>query len=345
MLNKRYFTIFFLISCLTAASSLAVTTNEEIYLYKRPDRDKQLIEKAKQEGKVMLYSSIILTDSIAITRAFEKKYGIKVELWRGLADKVVQRTVSEARANRHTVDVIDTNSPELEMLAREKLLSEFYSPYLADLPPAAIPAHKQWVADRFNFWVAAYNTNKIKKEAVPKTYEDFLDPKWKGKIGLEATDTEWFATLVKIWGEEKGLAYFKKLAEMNPDIRKGHILLAELVSAGEIPLTLTAYNHHIEKLKNKGAPVEWMPIPPAIARPNGVAVAKFAPHPHAALLFADFLLSPEGQELFRSMDRVPSSLKVKTNLNNFKYVMVDPVVILDEWDKWDKLWEGLFLKK
>jgi len=345
ILSKTYFTILFFLSFLTAAASLAATTNEEIYLYKGPDRDKRLVEKAKQEGKVVLYSSIILTDSIPITQAFEKKYGIKVELWRGLADKVVQRTVSEARANHHAVDVIDTNGPELEMLAREKLLSEFYSPLFEDLPPSAIPAHRQWIANRFNIWVIAYNTNKIKKEEVPKTYEDILNPKWKGKIGLEATNTEWFATLVKTWGEEKGLAYFKKLADMKPDMRKGHILLAEMISAGEIPLTLTAYNHHIEKMKNKGAPVEWIPIPPTIARPNGVGVAKHAPHPHAALLFADFLLSPDGQDLFRSMERVPSSLKVKTNLNNFPYVMVDPIVILDEWSKWDKLWEDLFLKK
>ncbi|WP_096182098.1 ABC transporter substrate-binding protein [Effusibacillus lacus] len=326
------------------SDSTEKTSSEQIYLYQGSDRDQKLVENAKKEGTVTLYTSMNLDDSQPLTDAFEKKYGIKIVLWRAGSEKVVQRAITEAKAKRFDVDVIETNGPEMEMLAREQLAHEFYSPYFSDLPPEAIPAHKKWVADRFNFFVMAYNTNKVSPAEAPKTYQDFLDPKWKGKIALESSDTEWFATLAKIWGEEKGLQYFKALADMNPIIREGHTLMGELVASGEIPITLTVYNHYAEQLKKKGAPIEWVPLEPTIGRPNGISVMKNAPHPHAALLFADFVLSPEGQEIINNRGRVPSSTKVKTNLNNFKYKMADPVVVLDEWDKWNKMWEDLFLK-
>ena len=330
----------------TAAPAQVVPgKNDTLFQYRGADREAKLIEGAKKEGTVVLYTSLATTESVPLTQAFEKKYGIKVELWRALSDKVVQRTITEAQARRNTVDVVETNGPELEMITREKLFSEFYSPHVADLPPYAIPAHRQWVSDRMNFFVVAFNTAKVKKEELPKTYEGFLDPKWKGRIGIEATDSEWLAAIVKQWGEERGMNYFRKLADMKPDMRKGHVLLAELISAGEVPVGLTVYNANAESMKRRGGPIDWVPVEPVIARPQGIGVAKNAPHPHAALLFADFVLSQEGQELFNSMGRVPSSLKVKSNLNNFKYTMADPAIILDENDKWEKIWNDLFMQK
>ena len=323
----------------------APARNDAVYQYRGADRDAKLVEAAKKEGSVVLYTSLATTESVPLTQAFEKKYGVKVELWRALSDKVVQRTITEAQARRYNVDVVETNGPELEMIAREKLLSPFYSPYIADLPPYAVPADKQWVSDRMNFFVVAFNTNKVKKEELPRTYEGFLDPKWKGRIGIEATDSEWLAAIVKQWGEEKGMAYFRKLADMKPDMRKGHVLLAELISAGEVPVGLTVYNANAESMKRRGGPIDWVPVEPVIARPQGIAVLMNAPHPNAALLFTDFVLSPEGQELFNSMGRVPSSLKVKSNLNNFKYTMADPAIVLDESDKWEKIWNDLFMRK
>jgi iron(III) transport system substrate-binding protein len=320
-------------------------SNAEIYLYQGADRDTKLVEKAKEEGSVNLYTSMNLDDSQPIAEAFEKKYGIKVVLWRAGSDKVLQRALTEAMGKRFEVDVIETNGPEMEALGRENLISEFFSPYLADLPPDAIPTHKKWIADRFNFFVAAYNTNKIKPEEAPKTYEELLDPKWKGMIAIEAEDVEWFASTVKKMEEDKGLDYFRKLAEMDLMFRKGHTLITELVASGEVPLTLTVYNHKAQKLKDKGAPIEWMPLQPAIARPNGIGVATNAPHPHAALLFTDFMLSPEGQELLNSLGRVPSSTKASSNLNDFPYTMADPAIVLDEWEKWSKLFNEILLKK
>jgi iron(III) transport system substrate-binding protein len=144
------------------------------------------------------------------------------------------------------------------MLAREKLLSEFHSPYIADLPAAAVPAHRLWVSDRLNVFVVAYNTNKVRREELPGTLEGFVDPKWKGRIGLEATDAEWLGTIVKLWGPERGMAYFRKLADMKPDIRKGHVLFSELVAAGEVPVGLTIYSSNAESMKRRGGPIDWV---------------------------------------------------------------------------------------
>jgi len=302
------------------------------------------VAASAQDKSLTLYTSLAPTESGPLAQAFEKKTGIKVELWRAISEKVVQRAITESRARRFAFDVIETNAPEMEMMAREQLFAELDSPHLADLPPGAVPKHRMWIPDRMNFFVVAYNTTKVRREELPKDYLGFLDPKWKGRIGLEATDAEWMATLVKKWGTEAGLAHFRKLAEMRPDVRKGHVLLAELIAAGEIPVGLTVYNANAESLKRKGAPIDWLPVQPVVARPQGIAVGRNAPNPRAARAFVDFVLSPEGQELLMSMGRVPASTKVRTHLNDFDYIVVDPVTVLDEQDKWNRLWESLFIR-
>jgi iron(III) transport system substrate-binding protein len=308
-------------------------------------QDAGLIERAKRDGRVVLYTSLAPTESAPLAAAFEKKYGVKVELWRSTSGRVVQRTITEAQARRFAVDVVETNGPEMEMLARENLLAELRSAYLADLPANAIPPHRMWVPDRLNFFVVGFNTNKVKRAEIPATYEAFVDPKWKGRIALEATDTEWMATLIKTWGDAKGMDYFRKLSAMRPDIREGHVLLASLVAAGEVPVGLSMYNSNIEALKRRGAPIDFVPVQPVVARPQGIGVMKNAPHPNAARLLVDYVLSPEGQMIFESMGRVPASTRVKSALNNFPFTMIDPVTVLDESPKWEKLWNGFFLRK
>ncbi|HYR34694.1 MAG TPA: extracellular solute-binding protein [Burkholderiales bacterium] len=300
---------------------------------------------AAQDKTVVLYTSLAPSESGPLGQAFEKKTGIKVEIWRALSEKVVQRALTEAKARRYAVDVIETNGPEMEMLAREKLFVELKSPYLADIPPNAIPKHRLWIPDRVNFFVVAYNTNKVQREDLPPSYQGFLDPRWKGRIGIEATDAEWMATLVKKWGEKAGMEYFRRLADMKPDVRKGHVLLAELIAAGEIPVGLTVYNANAESLKRRGAPIDWAPVQPVVARAQGIGIARNAPNAKAAAAFVDFVLSPEGQELLNSMGRVPVSTKVRTHLNQFEYTLVDSAVVLDEQDKWSKEWDRLFLQK
>jgi iron(III) transport system substrate-binding protein len=298
-----------------------------------------------QDKTVVLYTSLAPSESGPLARAFEKKSGIKVEVWRALSEKVVQRALTEAHARRYAVDVIETNGPEMEMLAREQLFREVKSPYLADIPPATIPKHRQWIPDRVNFFVVAYNTNMVQRDDLPLSYQGFLDPRWRGRIGIEATDAEWMATLVKKWGEKVGMEYFRRLADMKPDVRKGHVLLAELIAAGEIPVGLTVYNANAESLKRRGAPIDWVPVQPVVARAQGIGIARNAPNPKAAAAFVDFVLSPEGQGLLNSMGRVPVSTKVPTHLNQFDYTLVDSATVLDEQDKWVKEWDRLFLQK
>jgi iron(III) transport system substrate-binding protein len=313
-------------------------------MYQGADRDQRVLAGAKKEGRVVVYTSLNTKDSVPIVEVFEKKYGVKVDLWRSSSEKVLQRAVTEARAGRYAVDAFELNGPELEAMWREGLLDRFHSPQSANMPKQAFAKNGAYIADRFNFFTIAYNTNLVKPNEVPNSYEDLLNPRWVGKIGIEASDTDWFGSIVKWMGEEKGLAYFRKLSHMKPQIRTGHTLMAELVASGEIPLAATIYNHNAERLLVNGAPVKWKALTPTFGRPNGVAVAKRAQRPHAALLFVDFMLSPEGQVLIKKRNRVPASTAVETNLNKFPYEMIDPSIVLDEADKWEKVWSELFLK-
>src|SRR3981081_823642 len=335
---------FFIVALLLAWSSAAPAQHRDLYMYQGLDRDQRVVDGAKKERQVLVYTSLNLKDSVPIAEAFEKKYGVKLQLWRSRSEKVLQRAVTEARAGRFTVDAFELNGPEMEALYREGMLEEFHSPQFRNLPPQAFPKHRHYAADRFNFFTIAYNTNLVKPNEVPNSYEDLLHPRWVGRIGIEAGDTDWFGSIVKLMGEDKGLAFFRKLSQMKPQIRTGHTLMAELVASGEIPLAATIYNHNVERLIVKGPPVKWKALPPTFGRPNAIGVAKRAPPPHAAMLFVDFMLSREGQTLIKQRNRVPASTAVDTNLNKFPYEMIDPAVVIDESEKWERLWSELFLR-
>jgi len=315
-----------------------------VYLYQGADREQRLLSGAKQEGAVSIYTSMQLPDSLPLTQAFEKKFGIKVSLWRASGEKVVQRALAEGRAARYDVDVVETDGAQMEILYREKQLAPFHSSSLKDIPPKIIPSHRHYVPTRLSLYVLVYNTRLVPSGEVPKSYEDLLNRKWAGRLGMEAADVAWFAAVAKAMGREKGLAYFEKLAAVRPEMRSGHTLLAELVASGEVLMAPDAHVQGVERLKKRGAPVEWKPLQPAFGQPSSVGVTRRAPHPHAALLFADFILSREGQEIIKSRNRVPSSRAVDSPLNNFDYELVDPVIVLDEWEQWEKRWSALFLK-
>lgn len=332
------------IACLPAAGrgEPEKSSNKAIYLYQGADREQKLLANAQKEGTLTLYTVMNLKDSGPLVDAFRKKYGIQVNLWRSNGEKLVQRALLEARANRHAADVIQVGQG-MEMLYREKLLEEFHSPHFRDLPAAALPRHRHYAADCFYFYVVAYNSKLVKPEQLPASYADFLQPRWAGGFGLDTGDIDWFGAMVKAMGEEKGVAYFTKLAAMKPQLRSGHTLLAELVASGEIPVALAAFNHSVEQLKERGAPIGWKPLPPTFGRAQSIGLAKHAPHPHAALLFADFVLSKDGQQIVKDSGRVPASTAVQSPLNRFEYRLMDPVIGLDEWDKWSRLWSDLFL--
>ncbi|GAX91347.1 ABC transporter substrate-binding protein [Effusibacillus lacus] len=313
--------------------------------YEGADREQKLVEAAKKEGSITLYTSIAGKDTEKLVEAFEKKYGIKVNVWRAGTDKVLQRIVSETKGGKFEYDVVHISAPEMEALHREKLLQEVKSPYLKDLIPEAIPNHKEWTATLLSVFVQAYNTNKVKKEELPKTYQDLLDPKWKGRLGIEQEDVDYFAEIVKAMGEEQGLKLWKDLVTANGiSVRKGHSLLNNMVVSGEVPLGLTVYNYMPEQAKQKGAPVDWFVIEPAIARANGVGVSKQAPHPNAAVLFYDFMIN-DAQNLLVELNYVPTSKKAQSPMKDMKLKLVDPALILDENDKWTKLFDEIIVKQ
>jgi iron(III) transport system substrate-binding protein len=313
--------------------------------YEGADRQDRLVAGAKKERELVIYTSAQSDDIGAVAKAFEAKYGVKVNLWRAGSEKVLQRAVTEARGGRHAVDVIETNGPELEMLHREQVLQAVKSPHLADLIPAAKRPHGEWVGTRLNVFALAYNTRLVKKEELPKTFADLAHPRWKGRLGIEADDQDWLAGVLAQLGEQKGTQIFRDIVKNNGiSVRRGHTLLTQLVVSGEVPLALTVYNYKAEQFKGQGAPIDWFSIGKAVARPNGVAVARRAPHPHAAVLFYDFEIGEEGQRILAKRDFVPTNRKIDTPLNKMPLELVDPKVMIDEHDKWTKLYEDLFLK-
>src|SRR5665647_2287950 len=262
------------------AQAPALGSMTELAQYAGPDRMQRLIAGAKKEGKLNIYTSAQTDDMGALVAGFEKKYGIKVSIWRAGSEKVLQRSVTEAQAKRFTVDVMETNGPELESMHREQILQAVKSPGLKDLLPQAIRPHGEWVGTRLNVFVQAYNTNLVKKEELPKTWEDLLNPRWKGRLGIEAEDSDWLAGLFGSLGEARGTKLFKDIVATNGmSVRKGHTLLTQLVVSGEVPMALTVYNYKAEQFKSKGAPIDWFSIGAAIARPNGIGVARGAPNP------------------------------------------------------------------
>src|SRR5687767_1817497 len=333
-----------ILSCFLLVPGLALAQATDPLLYDKPDREQYLAERAKKEGEVAVYTSLVSEDLTALSAAFEKKYGVKVKGWRASSEKVLQRAISEQRANRTEADIIETNGPELEALYREKLLQPLRSTHLKDLMQQAIRPHGHWVGTRINMFVHSYNTKLVSKDEVPKSYAELAHPRWKGRLGIEAEDEDWFAMVVRELGEEAGLRIFRDIARVNGfSVRKGHTLLAGLVASGEIPFALTTYSHGAEKMKQKGAPVEWFAISPAIGRANGIGVTRKPPHPHAAALFVDFLLSPEGQTILQKGGYVPANLRVEDRAQKLALRFVDPAVILDEHDKWKKLWAEIVL--
>jgi iron(III) transport system substrate-binding protein len=253
--------------------------------YDGPDRVLKIAAAARQEGSLTLYTTIAEKDLPTLLDPFEAKYGVKVTVWRAGTDKVLQRTVAEAAAQRYDVDAIHFGSPEMEALSREQILLPVTSPVHDDLQPGSVPPHREWAATLLSVWVQAYNTKLLKKEDLPKTYNDLLDSKWKGKLGIEAKDQDWFASVVDVvGGGEAGLEFFRTLGATNGvSVRLGHTLLNNMVISGEVPLALTVYNYMPEQAKKKGAPIDWFALEPAIARSNAVGVARRAPHPNPAL--------------------------------------------------------------
>jgi iron(III) transport system substrate-binding protein len=319
-----------------AAQSRAMT---EIATYQGADRGERLIAGAKREREVTFYTSVLPEDVAALAAAFEKRYGVKVRSWRADAQTILQRTLTESQSGRNEVDVLHASAGVFEAMHRENLLQQVNSPNLADLVPQGIPAHREWAPVAFNVIVQSYNTNLVTAAVLPKSYRDLLLPQWKGKLGIEVDDADWLAQVVTELGEAEGLQLFREIATRNGfSVRKGHSLLDNLVIAGDVALALTTYRFAVDQAKAEGAPIDWFVIPPLIGRTAPVAVSRNASHPHAALLFYDFLLS-DAQLILAGRQYDVASRKIETPFSRLAVRLIDPGMMLDSGQKWQDLYK------
>jgi len=312
--------------------------------YEGSDRQQRLVAEAKREGSLTIYTSITPANFDVLKVDFEKKYGVKVNVWRAGDDKVVQRVLTEAKANRNTVDLVHVNAIQMEELHRERMLQQVKSPYINDLVPSAVPAHREWIATFMNLVVMAYNTDKVKKEELPKTYQDLLDPKWKGRLGVEANDEEWFYAVVKEMGQEKGIKYFRDLVATNGlSVRTGHSLLNSMVISGDVPLALTVFGHMPMLAKQKGAHIDSFMLEPTVAFSFAVGLLKKSPNPNAAILFYEFMIT-EGQKHLSQMNYVPTNKDTDSPFKKIPYKVMDKALFLNEYEKWQNLYQDIILK-
>ena len=270
------------------------------------ERDK-LIEGAKKEGRLVLYTGMETEEAGIFTREFTKKYPfVKTDVFRSAGEKVQARFIVEHRANTHLADVFQTSIIQVYQLKNLGMLARYIS--------EEAPAFAEGFKDPQGYWttfyqipyVIGYNTRQVAAKDVPASYEDLLHPKWKGLISLETEEYQWFYQVLQIMGRDKGLDFMKKFAGQNLQMRKGHTLLAQLVAAGESAIATVVYSNRVERMKATGAPIEWVRFKgPTITVINAISIPDKAPHPNAARLFVDFALSKEGQGLLRAQRRIP----------------------------------------
>jgi len=271
------------------------------------DRDK-VIEGAKKEGRLVLYTGMETEEANLFTKEFSRKYPfIKSDVFRSAGEKVQARFLIEHRAGTHAADVFQTSIVQVYQLKNAGLLARFVSEEAPAYPDGFKDRQGHWTAFYQIPYVIGYNTRQVASKDIPTSYEDLLNPKWKGLISLETEEYQWFYHVLQIMGRDKGLDFMKKFAGQNLQMRKGHTLLAQLVAAGETAIATVVYSNRVERMKASGAPIDWVRFKgPTITAINAISIPDKAPHPNAARLFMDFALSKEGQGLLRGQRRVPA---------------------------------------
>lgn len=268
----------------------------------------KILAGAKSEGRLVLYTGMDTEEANLYVTKFAKRFPfIKADLFRSSGETVQARFLVEHRANTHNADIFQTSIVQVYQLKNSGLLMRYVSEEAS--------AYAEGFKDRQGYWTAfyqipyviGYNTRLIAAKDIPASYEDLLNPKWKGLIGLETEEYQWFYHLMRLMGRDKGLDFMRRLARQEPQMRKGHTLLAQLVAAGEMALATVLYSNRVERMKASGAPVDWVRFKgPTITAINAIAIPEKAPHPNAAKLFVDFALSKEGQGLLRGLRRIPA---------------------------------------
>ncbi len=291
-------------------------------------RASQLVEAAKREGKIVLYGTTNIAVMQELLERFKKKYSfLQVDNYRATTNRVYAKVVAEARSGTHAVDVIEISPDSAFKLKQDHLLDPYLSPVRKSILEGYTDKEGYWTGYFHQVIALGYNTTNIKKTEIPKTYEDLLNPSFKGKLSLGTADQELFGTLLEFWGKEKTFAYFSHLAKNAPAMREGHTLQAQLLSAGEFVMAPWLLGHNLAELKRKGAPVETVLLEPVLSTPKYVLLAKHSAHPHAAALLIDWMLS-EGQEILVAKfgrNSTASGLKhLFPELVRSKYLVVNP---------------------
>lgn len=267
----------------------------------------QIIEAANKEGKLVIYTAMQPEDTQKLIGLYEDRYpAIDTAFYRAGSAPLVNRILTEIRAGKHLFDVISGKVSDLIPLKQKGALGKLRSHHLSQYDKKFQDPEGHYIDVYVNYYAVAYNTDLVKPGEAPARWEDLLDPKWKGgKVALDPRSFDWYYGILRAWGEGKGASFMRKLSAQAPAFREGNVLITNLLAAGEFPLAIT-YAHLVERLKKKGAPVDWVPVKSLVAIPISMALAAKAPHPHAAQLFLDLVLSKAGAELLREMGRIPT---------------------------------------
>jgi iron(III) transport system substrate-binding protein len=310
--------------------------------YRGADREEMLKAGAKKEGKLVWYTS--LTAHRDIANVFEAKYpGIKVETYRAGSTDLTRRILSEAQARRGLADLVETTPATLMVMRDSKLLTPYYSPHLAQFPDDAKEEADKgrvfWTTDRESIVGLGYNRNLIRAADVPKNFAELARPENRSKISVsgDVTGVRFIGAIIKAKGEE----FVKQLRGL--DI-KMHMIsggaMHELMAAGEMPMSISIFRNHVLAGKPKGAPTEWVPMDLNPTNAGGVALPASTNNPYAALLLADFLLSPEGQKIFEEKFRFATS----TKNYGFKRWYPEKGMTIEQYEKAEERWKKLLME-
>ena len=322
----------------------------QLALYQGADREKILIDGAKREGQFTLYTSH--TWFKTFVKEFEKKYPFaKASEWRNDSKNVIRKVLEEAKAGRVLVDVVETTADGMGVLKREGLFQEYYSPEARYYPNELKPKGKTgffYLPNRETYNSLGFNTKLIPPASAPRNLKDLLDPKWKGKMAITSTTTgsRWIGNALESLGRE----FVDKLADQDISVQDmAPAALINLVVSGEIPLSPTIFDANVTLAKQKGAPVEWRPLEPVVTTVGSAGLLAKASNPHTALLFIDFLLSKEGQQLIMKgglwsprEDVGSLDQKFRKNYLDEKYSSEEMEVKIGQWET---LLRQLFIRK
>jgi iron(III) transport system substrate-binding protein len=342
--------VFYLLSVSEVFAASTPMTVSQLALYEGADREKILIEGAKKEGAFMLYGSHTWYRTVA--KEFEKKYPfLKVSEFRTDGRNLIKRALEEIKAGQYIADVIATTGEQMDLMKREGVFQEHYIAEARHYPDEVKSKGKQgfyYIGHYETYNSLGFNTSLIPPAEAPKVMKDLLNPKWKGKMSIVSTTTgtRWIGSTLEAMGPE----FLEKMAEQDVKVQNmSGAALAGLVVSGEVPLSPTIFDANITQAKQKGAPVEWRPLEPVVTTVAYSGLIVKAPHPHAALLFLDYLHSKEGQQLIMKGGLWSPRDDVGTVEQKFKKSYIDEKYPVEEAEKkyaeWDALMQKLFIRR